>query len=100
MGRERFKHSFHGGETLQSNAAAKRTLDAGIKTLIAANLTRLRKRRGLSRRRLARIAKVDGCTIKAVELSSELDKVELNPDAIERLKHAVELAARHPRCTA
>jgi DNA-binding XRE family transcriptional regulator len=100
MGRERFKHSFHGGETLQSNAAAKRTLDAGIKTLIAANLTRLRKRRGLSRRHLARIAKVNRSTIEAVELSSELDKVELNPDAIERLKHAVKLAARHPRCTA
>lgn len=38
-----------------------------VQALIGANLNRLRKQRGLSRRRLARLAQVDSSTLRALE---------------------------------
>ena len=63
----------------------------GIQMLIAANLKRLRKQRGFSRRQLAHLAQVEGSTLRRLERGTTTPSV----GALWRLAHEL-----HVPCTA
>ena len=78
-------------DALRSAEAVGSAGESEIQNLIAANLKRLRKQRGFSRRQLAHLAQVEGSTLRRLERGTTTPSV----GALWRLAHEL-----HVPCTA